>query len=343
MTATPLSKRRKAVYGLITTVIFVAMANGGVTLYERFTYGATQTEKEEMYVHKAGGRKVLKPGSQMSGHRTKISINSMGFRGPELLDPKPENGLRVWVVGGSTTFDVYAPDDTQTWPAKLQAKLAAARPDRVIEVINAGIPGEVIAGNQEDFEKYAAKVKPDILVYYHGPNDLRNIRFGGPPPPSGDLEQKFALLRVARSAVNQRVPQLPESWKNARMNSHDFNELTRRIDELLGAARRHGAKVVMSSHAYQHTPAKMGTEALSELGELCVLMQMYPDDVVRLYRDYNQLVRGIAERRSMPFADVQAAVPSDRKYWGDSLHFTAAGSELAAQVMADTLLATGWL
>jgi lysophospholipase L1-like esterase len=296
-----------------------------------------------MYVRKPSGRKVLKPGSQMSGKRTQVTINSMGFRGPELASPKPENGIRIWVVGGSTTFDVFAPDDAHTWPALLQAKLTAARPDRVIEVINAGIPGEMIAGNQEDFEQHAAKVKPDVLVYYHGPNDLRDVRFGGPPPPSGELEQQFALLRVARGAINQRAPQLPEAWRDVRPSSHDLNEMTSRIDELLGAARRHGAKVLMSSHAFQYTEGKMGEEALSELGELCVLMQMYPDNVVHLYRDYNQMVRGLAERRNLPFADVQAAVPSDSMYWGDSLHFTAAGSELAAQVMTDTLLASGWL
>ena len=74
-----------------------------------------------------------------------------------------------------------------------------------------------------------------------------------------------------------------------------------------------------------------------------MLMQMYPDNVVHLFRDYNQLIRGIAEQRNMPFADIRSAVPSDPKYWGDSLHFSAAGSELAAQAMADTLLQTGWL
>ena len=55
------------------------------------------------------------------------------------------------VVGGSTTFDVFAPSDSQAWPALL-GRNGDRRPDRVVEVINAGIPGEMIAGNQEDFE-----------------------------------------------------------------------------------------------------------------------------------------------------------------------------------------------
>lgn len=343
MSRPALSVRKKAVFALITTVVLLGLANGAIALFERVNYGVSAEEKEAMYEATPTGRKVLKAGSEMVGTGTKVRINSMGFRGPELRDSKPDNGFRVWVVGGSTTFDVYAPDDDHTWPALLGAKLQAARPDRVVEVINAGIPGEVIAGNMEDFEAHAAAVKPDVLVYYHGPNDLRDIRFGGPPPPGGALEKEFALFRATRGAVNKHLPQLPESWAEHRPGSHDMNEMVRRIDELLGAARRHRTKVVMVSHAFQHTPGKTGNDALAELGEICVLLRMYPDNVVHLFHDYNQLVKGMAERLGMPFADVRAAVPGDAQYWGDALHFSAAGSELAADVVAQTILDSGLL
>jgi len=343
MSGSVLSTRKKAFFALITTVVLLALANGGVALFERVTYGVSAEEKEAMYQETSSGRKVLKPGSTMSGSSTKVNINSMGFRGPELKSPKPENGFRIWVVGGSTTFDVYAPDDAHTWPALVGAKIQAARPDRVVEVINAGIPGEVIAGNMEDFETHAKAVQPDLLVYYHGPNDLRDIRFGGPPPPGGALEKEFALFRATRGAVNKHLPQLPESWAEQRPGSHDMNEIVRRIDQLLAAAKRHRTKVVMVSHAFQHTPGKTGDDALAELGEICVLLQMYPDNVVHLFHDYNQLVRGMAERLGMPFADVRSAVPGDAKYWGDALHFSASGSELAAEAVAQTILDSGLL
>lgn len=343
MSGSALSTRKKVVFGLITTVVVLGLINGAVELFERVTYGVSAEEKEAMYQKTSTGRKVLKAGSKMVGAGTKVHINSMGFRGAELRDPKPENGFRIWVVGGSTTFDVYAPDDEHTWPALMGAKLQKARPDRVVEVINAGIPGEVIAGNMEDFEAHAAAVQPDVLVFYHGPNDLRDIRFGGPSPPGGALEKEFALFRAARGAVNKHLPQLPESWADHRLGSHEMNEMVRRIDQLLGAAKKHRTKVVMASHGLQHTPGVTGNDALAGLAEVCVLLQMYPDNVVHLFRDYNQLLRGIAERLGMPFADVRAAVPGDSQYWGDALHFSATGSELAADVVAQTILDSGLL
>jgi len=141
-----ISRHRKIVFALITTAVFLACANGAVVLYEKLQYGGTQAEKEGIYTQREDGRKVLRPGAVLEGARTKVRINSMGFRGPELLVPKPDNGFRVWCVGGSTTFDVFAPDDDHTWPAQLQDRLQAARPDRVVEVINAGIRCDVISG-----------------------------------------------------------------------------------------------------------------------------------------------------------------------------------------------------
>ena len=88
---------------------------------------------------------------------------------------------------------------------------------------------------------------------------------------------------------------------------------------------------------------KTGSEALGEIGEICVLMQMMPDNVVHMFRDYNTLVAGIAERKGLPFVDVRSAVPSDPKYWGDALHFSAAGSQLAAEAVVAGVRSAGYL
>lgn len=337
-----LSLQKKIIFSVITTVAALAAINGAVVLQDKQKYGVTAGQKEAMYEQTPSGRRVLKAGATMQGTASKVRTNAYGFRGPELLDPKPDNGFRIWVVGGSTTFDVYAPSDAHTWPALVGQSLAEAHPDRVVEVINAGIPGEVIAGNLEDFKRHAAAIQPDLLVYYHGPNDLRDIRFGGPPPPSGALEKEFALLRAARGVVNKRYPQLPDEWSEARLSSHDLNEMIRRIDLLLEVAQQRGVPVVMANHAFQHIDGKTGTESLSEVGEICVLMQMAPDNVVHMFRDYNNLVKGMAERKGLPFADVRGAVPGDARYWGDALHFSAAGSVLAAAAVTEAIEGGGF-
>ena len=341
--AAGLSLRKKIAFSVVTTIAVLAGLNALMSAREQQQYGVTHAQKEDLYEATATGRKVLKAGVRVQGASSSVGTNSLGFRGPDLLDPKPPNGFRIWVVGGSTTFDVFAPDDSKTWPALVGQQLGVEHPERVVEVINAGIPGEVIAGNLEDFKDHADSVKPDLLIYYHGPNDLRDIRFGGPPPPSGPLEKQFALLRATRGAINKRYPTLPEEWANARLSSHDLNEMTRRIELMIDEANRRGVPVLLANHAFQYTPGKTGSEALGEIGEICVLMQMVPDNVVHMFRDYNTLVAGIAERKGLPFVDVRSAVPSDPKYWGDALHFSAAGSQLAAEAVVAGVRSAGYL
>ena len=96
MSRPPISRRRKITFALITTALFLAVANGAVVLYEKLQYGGTQAEKEGIYIQREDGRRVLRPGAVLEGARTKVRINSLGFRGPELLSPKPENGFRVY-------------------------------------------------------------------------------------------------------------------------------------------------------------------------------------------------------------------------------------------------------
>ncbi len=343
MSRPSISRRRKITFALITTALFLAVTNGAVVLYEKLQYGGTQAEKEGIYIQREDGRRVLRPGAVLEGARTKVRINSLGFRGPELLSPKPENGFRVWCVGGSTTFDVFAPDDDHTWPAQLQSRLQNARPDRTIEVINAGIPGEVISGSQEDFISHFQTVQPDVLLIYHGPNDLRDIRFGGPAPPTGDLEQQFALLRATRSAVNRKLPQLPEEWKTARLSSHELTEVGGRIERLISVALERGVRVMLASHALKIAPGATGDAALRDLGEVCVLMHMYPDAVIHVFSDFNNMMAAMAERMKLPFSDVRGAVPADDHNWGDALHFSLRGSALAAEALSKSLLETGWL
>ena len=53
--------------------------------------------------------------------------------------PSRRGSLRVLLSGGSTTFDVLAPDDAATWPRLLETRLRAG--ESPVEVWNAGFPG----------------------------------------------------------------------------------------------------------------------------------------------------------------------------------------------------------
>jgi len=98
--ASGLSTRKKVLFSVVTTAVVFAVLNGVFVLRDKQQHGVTQTEKEALYQQTSTGRKVLKAGAVMQGSSTSVRTNSIGFRGPDLLDPKPENGFRIWVVGG---------------------------------------------------------------------------------------------------------------------------------------------------------------------------------------------------------------------------------------------------
>ena len=51
-------------------------------------------------------------------------------------------------------------------------------PHRNVEVINAGVPGEIMSGSAQDFQDFGGAFKPHMVVVYHGPNDLRRALSG---------------------------------------------------------------------------------------------------------------------------------------------------------------------
>ena len=49
-------------------------------------------------------------------HYPNLNINGYGFRGPEIVKEKPDNTVRIFVVGGSTIYAIRALSDQQTIP-----------------------------------------------------------------------------------------------------------------------------------------------------------------------------------------------------------------------------------
>ena len=80
--------------------------------------------------------------------------------------------IRVVCLGGSSTFGVFARDDS-TYPAVLERLFSADQgaEDGRVEVINAGIPhaetGNLVAMTRAELMDYA----PDVITIYTGFND----------------------------------------------------------------------------------------------------------------------------------------------------------------------------
>jgi len=331
-------KNRKLLFGVITTALFLVCIESIAWVWERYTWLGNQSGNDEtLYLDNNGGRPQLRPGAELEGSRYEISINSLGFRGPELAINKPTNGLRVWCIGGSTTFDIFAPTNEDTWPFRLQAALQAALPDRHVEVVNAGIPGEVLSGSREDFESFYSRVNPDYLVVYHGPNDLRFAASSqAMPNQEPSVLHSLATFRM----ISRWIPiqTVRSEWQDHTIDGFQWSRIDRDLRGFLDSAESKGVEVVMATHAHRAHDDSTGLSARAQVGEGTTLLQMSPEGVIAAFAQYNRLVEQLAEDRGVSYADVRSAVPPDRDYFGDHTHFTPDGSELAAQEIAKAIL-----
>ncbi len=335
---------RKAMYSLLVAVMALAALELAVALAQRIAHGTWFRDGQPcgLYMDSEdagfGGLLGLRPGARLDGLLYDVSVNSMGCRGAEPLVPRPADGLRVWCAGGSTTFDIYARDDESTWPARVGRLLREALPHRTVEVLNAGVPGVDIRRSRVDFVAHVTTYAPDVLVVYHGPNDLRSASAtaGGTPW----IFFQSATARVMSEWLSTFGP-VKGSWRGRRVSAEQIEGIGADLEFLVVEARRFGVDVVLATHALRADPEATGWRARRQVAEAVVLMNLDPEGVVHAYDSYNGLVRQRAQQWGLPVADVQAAIPADRRYWGDATHFSAEGSELAARVIAETILESG--
>lgn len=351
---------KKIGFAFVLLIVFFLALNILAFGIEYLDYGTYwyRGQPVGLYESKSGERPRLKKGAKLNGWKYSVSINSMGFRGPELQQPKPKNGFRIWCIGGSTTFDIYSPSDDKTWCAQLGEILQEKYPNRLVEVINAGVPGEILRGSMKDVQSFSKTVQPDIVVLYHGPNDLQKLMSdqrkafhnrkhdGDGPPGGGDFSLSsimlydLALFRVLGRWL-QTGEQMQINLPDGALKSASQNNLAHEISNAIEITKRVRATPVAVSHALRAAPDVQGEEAKKQVGEATMLLQLSPESTIKAYADYNRILKRIAKEKRIIFADVRAEIPSDSKYWGDATHFLEPGSQLAAQSIAKSIIEAG--
>jgi tetratricopeptide (TPR) repeat protein len=114
----------------------------------------------------------------------------VGFR-----QEKPADGLRVFVVGESSAYGFpFGPKFA--FSRFLQERLAAAWPDRTVEVVNAAMPG-IGSWQARKVVEEITGYHPDIVIVYLGHNELN--RAG--PAETGAMARLAPRLRFYQLAV----------------------------------------------------------------------------------------------------------------------------------------------
>jgi uncharacterized protein YjbI with pentapeptide repeats/lysophospholipase L1-like esterase len=106
----------------------------------------------------------------------KVEINSKGFRGVEFSEVKPDNTIRIFAVGGSTTYGNGVTEE-YTYPAILQKKINLLKLEKNVEIINAGYGGAWSKTETDLIKNKLLQYDPDIFIIYDGWNEIQNEVF----------------------------------------------------------------------------------------------------------------------------------------------------------------------
>jgi lysophospholipase L1-like esterase len=293
------------------------------------------------------------------------SRNAIGFRGP---NPPADfaRSLTLMTVGGSTTLCMWVSDD-KTWTALLGDRLSHSF--RNVWINNAGLDGHSTFGHLILLEDYVAPLHPKMVVFLVGTNDVAReansewdavnakspIMFGS---VKFFLKSMSAYSEVAALLVDfyrayeahraglghlrldiTKMGRLEHTPEELRVYLQGFVSPERqasyagRLRRLIGIARRNGIEPAFLTQPLVFGPAiddrtgiDLSTVRLS--GALNGQFMWAAQEV------YNDVTRQVCRDSSVMLVDLARQMPKSSRYFYDAMHFTNAGSEKVAEIVA---------
>jgi lysophospholipase L1-like esterase len=350
-------------------VLLFLLLEGGCRMIGRVRTGEwpkTRAEAYTEFVRKIGKAYQVhpllvvcgRPNAVLRAVGKEVRFNARGQRGTNVLDltmPKPAGRFRIVCEGGSTTFDLLAENNAATWPARLGVLLA---PDDV-DVANAGFSGWTSLESLISLEIRDVDLRPDLVVVYSGVNDLQPA---GYEPFSRDYTAGHAEILprvtgvvpvpvrlVSRSLFIESLldllrPGRPEGaegyapaygWKGGPRKDDIPAEAVavyeRNLRSTIGVAAAHGARVLLVTQAARIRAGSSRadnewlrgwTPGLTSAGYLAGLAR------------YNAVAKKLGDEGAALFLDPFAGGAFGDADFLDPVHFSAAGSEKFARLLA---------
>jgi lysophospholipase L1-like esterase len=281
--------------------------------------------------------------------------NSLGFRGDEIAIPKPAGVFRIAILGGSTTYTEFVPNNAATFPAQLQRILREDYGHDQVEVINAGCPGHNSWESLVNLEFRVLDLEPDLVIPYEGVNDV-HARLVLPGAYRGDNSGRrqcwqapwdVRLLRY--SCLARIVGHQLGLWNHPGVDcyvqadtsdpgTHGYSRriggeplevlnqnppvyFRRNLRNIIAVARANGANVLLATWAHSNECGDYAATPHYEEG----------------FAENNDVVRQMAREQGAPLFDFATLMPKTRSYWRDGRHVNEAGARLQAAMFAKYL------
>ena len=203
-------------------------------------------------------------------HTKTVNINNEGFRGSDINKEKDENTFRIFVLGGSITYGMFATSDETTYSGYLQKKFNELDQDYKIEVINAGVnaydssdviyqiktklldykPDLLIIITGNDISRISKEINDDIPFYYSISNEFSKLKLYYKTPEFFEFIKRVVLKNtygdqgipgesVTHESIEDNVKLWNKKWENACQFSQEKDmEVIIAIPPVLGAGEK---------------------------------------------------------------------------------------------------------
>lgn len=310
---------------------------------------------------------------------TTASTNSMGYRGPEVQKTAPAGTVRVILLGGSTTHGFGVRDD-ETIDTYMRQILSSRHPELRYEVVNLAFDGYDSYELLERFRLDGLLLKPNIVIFNEGINDVRNAWF----PKLGDPDSRTLLWGdVVARLRHERDRGGPTAWTVvkhysylARLPAYIHDQVHRRQEqirkvELASAPRSAGSDLTARESPPFPDAAELFEKHVRQIIDLAagqgssIILSTPPSDLrsvapnatstrsywladaraTQRYRDeLARRLRQIAAQENGPGHTVRYVAPKvPLSAFLDDCHLTAEGNRLVAEAFSnevDSLLPT---
>jgi hypothetical protein len=326
-------------------VCALLLVEGLVRLRQWRRYGTTVTSYYRLATDPATGLRIPEPGHAVGP----ITINSLGFRGAEIEQPKPPGRIRLAFLGASTTFCAEASSLETTWPHRVVEGLRAAEPGLEFDYVNGGAASFTTAESLISLEHRIAPLEPDVILYYEATNDFTvdsgrlAVAAGLYQPterdhaPIGDWWLTYYLVEKNLRQFLRLRSERERLRLEPRELSRGFEE---RLTRLVRAAQARASVVALVTFAVQmrrdQSPEVQRAAAASAIYYMPFLD---PPALLDGYDEYNRVIRAVAASTGAILIEGEGAIPGDREHFADSVHFRDPGSELQAERILRGLLA----
>jgi lysophospholipase L1-like esterase len=330
-----------------------------VEAYAKFVERIGRAYRPHPYLVVAG-----RPDATLEAAGKSIHFNARGQRATNVRDlavPKPAGLARIVCEGGSTTFDLLAPDDASTWPARLGARLTPRA-----DVANAGFPGWTSLESLVSLEIRDVDLAPDVVIVFAGINDLQPAghlpftadysaghaeilpRVVGVAPVPVRLVSRSVFLEFLLGRRPARGEGAAESFSPAWQwtggpRRRDIPEAAvsafeRNLRSTAAVARAHGARTVfVAQSARLRAGHEESDRAFLESWAPGLTAEGYLAGLLRL----NAAARRVGDGGGDAFFDPFAGGAFPDSLFDDPFHFSREGSDRFARAVAAFLTGPG--